>query len=257
MKKSIVACIIAGVMSTLSVQVNAKGNIYDEVIKHSTKELMIMSRILKNYILIQMHNQYQNPQEKIKDKLKKFNAEQKVLMTLKVNQELKGELQKQEKLWREAEAFIMHHSGSATLKEFKKYFIPLRDHVQNIVKNAQKKSARKYEESVLYAGKLFILPQRLATFYLLQGPESKHPEKMKKQMQKEIANYETYLSKLDAIADSFSPKVQNEIKQMHKNLRYFQYLGGSVNTFVPALAYRKTDRMSAKAKKLMLMLTDR
>jgi len=231
-----------------------KGNVYDQVTTRGTKELMIMSRIFKNYIMMQMNNHYQNPQKKIEDKIQKFTIEQDALMALEVDDETKALLKQQEKLWKDAKAFVQNPPKGASLKQFRKYFIPLKESVQKLVQNSKTKAIRKHEESVLYAGKLFVLPQRLATFYLLQGTNPQKAEQMRKQMSKEIEKYKEYLSKLDALSKNFPEEIQKEIKQLHKNLGYFQYLESGVTTFVPTLAYKKTDRMSERAKKLMFML---
>jgi len=217
---------IAMVLST-SVVAEAKSNAYDTVIKLGTKEMM-----------------------------KKFNMQYKALSRLSVDEETKILLKNQGKLWKEAEVFLNNPPKSTSLVPFKKYFVPLRGNIKKLIEATRIKAIRKYEESVFYAGKLFILPQRLATFYLLHGSSAEQAVEMKKKMRKDIEDYRNYLSKLDLIAQNFSLEIQDSIKKLHKNLGYFEYLGGGVSTFVPALVYKKTEKMSVRAKKLMKMLAD-
>jgi hypothetical protein len=119
-----------------------------------------------------------------------------------------------------------------------------------LAKHAQEKSGNKKAKVFLLLGKLTALPQKFAGMYMsLKHAKGKERERIVGVIKKYADAYKGALGK---IKEKVGEK--SAIKKIEKDMSFFEFALAPERVFMPALIMKKTDVMSANAKKIKEMI---
>ena len=216
-----------------------------EAINIAGSERMMVMRMLKDYILIAMKNRYGNPEDDLRQMMKRFETTQNALRDYIKDPGTVKHLEEIDKMWVKAKKML---ESPPKKEDAPKYF----ETIENLKVKAEttvfalvEKSKQGIPQAVNMAGRLRAISQKLAALYMLKTWEvDQSPASLEMPMKK----FRKSLDFLKKVSGN-DEEVMRLLKDLEKTYLFFSIMEES-GTFTPSLVVKKTDEMMKKADKL-------
>ena len=213
-----------------------------DAINKAGRQRMLTQRIVKTYAMMGQDIRYRKAKKQLRLSIELFDDQLNELKKIKVNSEIKGELQAVEKLWKPMRAI-------ATKKINKDQVIQLRagsekllekaHHVVTLLEGASESNAG---QLVNIAGRQRMLTQRMANLYLLQS-WGFNDEQYKNDYTQAVTEFDSALQKLKAASEN-TPQINKGLTQVEQLWQLFKLSDRmKEDKFIPTLVTRSLDKI--------------
>jgi hypothetical protein len=210
-----------------------------------------LSIITKDYVMVAMHNTFNNPMKDMQKEIDRFNALQKTLLALPLDKASRSSIAKRQERWKEIEAFLKTPINKEGFLKLRKLIYPLRSKMREHISSMRKKIKSEHTDTIYYAGKLTAISQEFAGIYLLlKWGTNTDIDKLKVDILIQSSMYVDTLSRLGEMP-SLDSASQKMLKKLNLYFQYLSYINRSTKTFTPVLVYRKANMMSKYSNKIM------
>jgi len=239
----------------LSLQASDK-KVYSNFVELGLKQAATVPMIMKNYIMMEMHNNFRNPEKEYKKGIALFIKLQEEISKLPLDKETKKVIAEHQKIWIELESILKKPAAEESFMDVNKYAFLLITSLRKITEKTKNKIHESQYNAIYYAGKLSEVSQSLASLYMLAN-RKKDLLRLKVDLLIEknifldtLISLEHELS-LDGKMDDSSKTI---LKMLKSYFEYYKFLETTTKTFKPTLIYSKTNAMFKYSNNIMEML---
>ncbi len=203
------------------------------------KQRMFTQKMLKDYAMIGMENSFGNPKEDLIKIMENFENHLEALHNYTKNKKIKISTEKIKKIWLP----IKKKLKSEPRKEFVR---KLQEDLELLLKESNyttnlfaKDTGEKSGEIIDISGRQRMLSQRIAGLYMLKvwGVDNK---KFEEKMKSSMKLFKDSLERLTK-SDLNTVEIRELLTQVEKSFMFFEIMNRSLQTFVPALIYKKSN----------------
>jgi len=203
------------------------------------KQRMYTQRMLKDYAMIGMKNNFGNSTEDLKVIMSEFEEHLKSLADYSKNKEIKKSADLVKELWLP----IKKNLNNTPVKEEVK---ALQEKLEKLLKASDTLTHLFADESGKAVGKIVdmsgrqrMLSQRMASLYMLKvwGVDDK---KFKEKMDDTMKLFKESLKRLQK-SEINDEKINKLLLKVEKSFMFFEIMNKSNNIFIPTLIYKKSD----------------
>jgi len=203
------------------------------------KQRMFSQRMLKDYAMIGMENNFDRPNEDLKKIINKFENHLESLQRYTNNKKIIQSTKKIEKLWIPIRKILEKKPKKEETLQLQENLELLLQASDNTTHLFAKETGEKSGIIIDISGRQRMLSQRMASLYMLKvwGVNSKNfTDKMKKSMKL----FETSLTTLQA-SKLNTKEINRLLKEVEKSFTFFKIMNKSSKTFIPTLIYKKSN----------------
>ena len=216
-----------------------------EAINLAGSERMLAMRMLKDYILIAMKNSYGNPEDDLRQMMKRFEATQNALHAYVKDPATSQHLKEVDQMWVKAKKMLGTPPKRDDAAKYYETMENLKVKAETTVFALVEKSKQGIPQAVNMAGRLRAISQKLAALYMLKTWEvDQSPASLEMPMKK----FRKSLDFLKKVSGN-DEQVMRLLKDLEKTYLFFSIMEES-GTFTPSLVVKKTDEMMKKADEL-------
>jgi len=235
-------CFLLVITSTFIVSLASAQMSMADAVNTAGKQRMLTQRMLKNYAMVGMGNDYANPGEDLQKNIALFDKSLNSLKVLNISAEVNGNLAKDEQLWQPIKKQIEAKPDIAKVEQLQKDLDALLASCNKTTGLIAQASGAKAAEIVNISGRQRMLSQRLAALYMLQVWGVKDPE---------------FKDKLNTTMDDFAkaqkvllqsklntPEINDGLNRVKRLFKWFEMMGRSKSgRYVPAIISKSADKM--------------
>ncbi len=213
-----------------------------DAVNTAGKQRMLTQRMLKNYAMVGMGNDFGNPGEDLQKNIALFDSSLKSLKALNISAPVNKSLAQDEQLWLPIKKQIEAKADIATVEKLQQDLDALLASCHKTTGLIAQASGVKAAEIVNISGRQRMLSQRMAALYMLQVWGVKDPE---------------FKGKLNATMDEFAkaqeillqsklntPEINDGLARVKRLFKWFEMMGRSKSGhYVPAIISKSADKM--------------
>ena len=203
------------------------------------QQRMFTQRMLKNYAMIGMENNFDNPAQDLEKIISKFENHLEALQNCTNNKVIIESIKKVEILWIPIKKILEE-------KPKKELALKLQENLELLLQASDstthlfaKETGEKSGIIIDISGRQRMLSQRVASFYMLKVWGVKN-ESFQGKMKKSMKLFETSLRTLQA-SKLNTKKINSLLQEVEKSFTFFKIMNKSSNTFIPTLIYKKSN----------------
>lgn len=203
------------------------------------KQRMYTQRMLKDYAMIGMKNNFDKPDEDLKSIINKFENHLISLQNYTQNRAIIESTKKTQKLWIPIKKILEEQpqkEKSLKLQEQLDFLLQASDTTTHLF---SKDTGKKSGIIIDISGRQRMLSQRVASLYMLKvwGIKSKN---FQNKMDKSMKLFEESLVQLKKF--KFNTKeINNLLKEVEQSFTFFKIMNKKSKTFIPTLIYKKSN----------------
>ena len=203
------------------------------------KQRMFTQRMLKNYVMIGMKNNFANPTSDLSKIMKDFEEHLDGLITFNKEANTKASLLKVKKLWIPIKSELNKSPQKSKAGEMQEALENLLAKANEATFSFAKQSKNSSGEIINISGRQRMLSQRMASLYMLKVWGVNDP-KFKDKMEKAMNLFKTSAKKL-MTSTLNTPNIDSLLKNVNKSFMFFEMMNKSKSKFIPSLIYKKSD----------------
>ena len=237
MIKKILALLLLLCGTLLAVEIN---NI-SEAIDIAGKQRMYTQRLLKDYAMIGMHNNFSNPQKDLEQIVQDFEDHLNSLDQFNKDAATRQKISDAKLQWQKVKQMLAktpNTKDAVTLQNELEKLLRTSDEITKLF-TAQSKSST--GEIINISGRQRMLSQRMASLYMLKVWGINDPE-FKQKLNDAMQLFKTSLERLLSY-DKNTPEITALLKKAKRDFMFFEIMGKASKKFIPALIYRKSDEI--------------
>lgn len=201
------------------------------------KQRMFTQRMLKDYAMWGMHNNFDNPKEDLKKTSDAFEDHMQSLNHFNKDPATANSIKEAMKLWKPIKSVLSKNPAKDKVKKLQIDLDALLKVANDTTVLFAKQTGKKSGEIINISGRQRMLSQRMASLYMLKAWSIEDPM-FKDKMNKAMKLYKSSQYKLLSY-DKNTDKIKLLLNKAKKAFAYFEYLENN-NTFAPALIYKKS-----------------
>jgi nitrate/nitrite-specific signal transduction histidine kinase len=203
------------------------------------KQRMYTQRMLKDYAMIGLQNNFGNPQEDLKKIMANFENHLDSLIEFNKEPKTEESLLKVKKMWGPIKEALNEPPSKDKAGKMQEDLEALLKQSNEAVGLFAKQTGKESGEIINISGRQRMLSQRMASLYMLKVWGVKDP-KFKTKLDDTLALFKDSLEKLEA-----SPLNNEESKallaKVKRSFMFFEMMNRSNSKFVPTLIYKKSN----------------
>ncbi len=203
------------------------------------KQRMYTQRMLKDYAMIGLQNNFGNPQEDLRKIMADFEDHLDSLIAF--NQEPKTEesLMKVKKMWTPIKQALSEPPSKEKAGKMQEDLEALLKQSNEAVGLFAKQTGKESGEIINISGRQRMLSQRMASLYMLKVWGVDDPE-FKKKMNASMKLFKDSLERLKA-SKMNTPEITALLQKAEQSFKFFEIMNKSRSKFIPALIYKKSN----------------
>jgi len=203
------------------------------------KQRMFTQRMLKDYAMIGMENSFNNPDEDLKNIIKKFENHLESLHQYTKKKEIQKSTNRVKELWIPIKKVLQKTPKKETALELQESLEHLLQASDTTTHLFAKETGEASGVVIDMSGRQRMLSQRMASLYMLKvwGLKNKN---FQDKMDKSMELFETSLAELQN-SKLNTKEINNLLKEVNKSFTFFKIMNKTSNTFIPTLIYKKSN----------------
>ncbi len=214
----------------------------NEAINIAGKQRMLTQRMLKNYAMVGMGNDYGDPAKDLQHNIQIFDEAYQNLKALQINSDVNKSLNDVEQLWHPIKKIIQTKPEKEKIAKLQKALDALLSASHKTTNMITKASNKGSSEIINISGRQRMLSQRMAALYMLKVWGLDDPE---------------FINKLNDSMDEFSkaqdtllkssintPEISVGLAKVKKSFKWFEVMGRSKSgRYAPTIISKSADKI--------------
>ena len=223
--------------STLTLAIEIK-NIHHAV-DISGKQRMFTQRMLKDYAMIGMENNFNNPSKDLKSTIEKFDNHLNALHDYTQNRKIRQSIIEVKKLWLSIKSDLEDTPKKELSQQLQQKLELLLQASDQTTHLFAKETGQKTGIIIDISGRQRMLSQRIASLYMLKVWDVEN-QNFQDKMDKSMNLFETSLIKLQH-SKLNTKEINQLLKEVEQSFKFFKIMNQTSNTFIPTLIYKKSN----------------
>jgi len=205
------------------------------------KQRMYTQRMLKDYAMIGLQNNFGNPQEDLKTIMHDFEDHLNALIAFNKDPQTAESLEKVKKMWGPIKAALNEPPSKEKAGKMQEDLEALLKQSNEAVGLFAKQTGKESGEIINISGRQRMLSQRMASLYMLKVWGVDDP-KFKEKMTKAMKLFKDSLERLKK-SNMNTPEINALLQKAEKSFKFFEIMNRSNSKFIPALIYKKSNEI--------------
>jgi len=239
MKKAIKIVLLPSLISSFAFAIEIKN--LSEAVDVAGKQRMFTQRMLKDYAMVGLENNFGNPGEDLQKIMGAFENHLESLIGFNTDPATKESLAKVRVLWDPIRAALKEAPSKDKAGKMQEDLEALLKQANEATQLFAKQTGKASGEIINISGRQRMLSQRMASLYMLKVWGIDDPQ-FKDKMTKAMNLFKTSLDKLMA-SDMSTPEITILLKKAKKSFMFFEIMNKSSSKFIPTLIYKKSNEI--------------
>ena len=205
----------------------------------SGKQRMFTQRMLKDYAMVGLENNFGNPDEDLKKIMTAFENHLDSLIGFNTDKATGESLEKVKVLWGPIKVALNEAPSKDQVGKMQEDLEALLKQSNEAVGLFAKQTGKASGEIINISGRQRMLSQRMASLYMLKVWGVDDPQ-FKKKMDGALTLFKTSQEKLLA-SEMNTPEITILLKKSKKSFIFFEMMNKSKSKFIPTLIYKKSN----------------
>ena len=206
-----------------------------EAVNMAGKQRMYTQRMLKDYVMIGMHNHFADPEGDLKEVMREFEVHLKSLMAFNKEENTKKSLEKMIQLWDPAKHTLLKTPQKEKVAKLQGALELLLGQADVVTKLFAKQTGRVSGEIINISGRQRMLSQRMASLYMLKV-WGIHDPMFQEKMDDAMKRFKASLEKL-LVYEKNTEEIHMLLEKVEKSFMFFEFS----KKFIPTLIYKKSN----------------
>ncbi len=238
-QKTIKIVLLSSLLSSFGFAVEIKN--LSVAVDVAGKQRMFTQRMLKDYAMVGLENNFGNPKEDLKKIMTDFENHLNALIEFNKDKATEESLHKVKVMWGPIKDALNEAPSKEKARKMQEDLEALLKQSNEAVGLFAKQTGKTSGEIINISGRQRMLSQRMASLYMLKVWGIDDPE-FKTKMTKAMELYKISLEKLKK-SKMTTPEIMTLLNRSGKAFRFFEVMNKSSTKFIPSLIYKKSNEM--------------
>ena len=199
------------------------------------KQRMYTQRMLKDYVMIGMHNHFADPEGDLREVMREFDIHLRSLMTFNRDEKTEKSLAKMIQLWDPVRHTLLKIPQKEKVAKLQKALEVLLDQADMVTRLFAKQTGKISGEIINISGRQRMLSQRMASLYMLKVWDI-HDPMFQEKMDNAMRHFKVSLGKLLDYTKN-TEEINMLLKKVERSFMFFEFS----KKFIPSLIYKKSN----------------